>query len=275
MNRTKQIFLGIATGVVLLLFLKPVLAEEILFFSPTRINLNNSNPVQTVTISNLSDIARAYSISVEDLIMTPEGITTPVDHFDYSAKRMIRFVPRDFVLKPGEKQTIRIMSRTGPDTAMGDYHSHMRFLEDVTKRQENNPPPEGGALISAPLSYEAMIPVVLSHGQVQTIIGLKDAKIEKNQKSAGYKISLQLTRDGNGQGIAYIDTNYTAPDGTRTAATVRRTVYIYRELNEVKKEYEFGLPEGTPVGGNISVSVFDNLSDGAKPVGQMTLPLPE
>lgn len=276
MSTMKKIYTCTIFGFLLLVFFKPAFAEEILFFSPTRVNLTDEKPVETITISNLSNIARAYSISVEDLIMTQDGVTAPVDHFDYSAKRMIRFVPREFILQPGDKQTIRIMSRTGTDTTAGDYHSHMRFLEDVTKRQGINPPPkQGGAIISAPLAYEAMIPVVVSHGPVSTTVGLTDAKIAKEPKSFHYKASLILSREGNGQGVAYIDTNYTAPDGTSTTAAVRRTVYIYRELDAVKKEYEFSLPENSPAGGKITISLYDNPSEEAQPLSQITLPLPE
>jgi len=47
-------------------------------------------------------------------------------------------VPREFTLKPGERQTVRIMARIGSNVAEGDYHTHVRFLEDVTKRDELN-----------------------------------------------------------------------------------------------------------------------------------------
>ena len=68
--------------------------------------------------------------------MTEEGVTAPVESFDLSAKRMIRYVPRQFTLAPGERQTVRVMSRIGPQTEDGEYHTHLRFLEDVTQRKE-------------------------------------------------------------------------------------------------------------------------------------------
>jgi len=116
--------------------LMPVLAhaDKVLFFTPTRVVLNDTDKVEVMNITNLSQITRAYKISFQDQVMTYEGYTTSVDNFEYSAKRMLRFVPREFTLEPGERQTVRIMTRIRPDTKEGEYHTHVRFLEDVSQR---------------------------------------------------------------------------------------------------------------------------------------------
>ena len=115
-----------------------VLADKVLFFTPTRVLLNDLDNVELINITNLSPLTRAYQVRAQDLIMTEEGVTAPVESFDLSAKRMIRYVPRQFTLAPGERQTVRVMSRIGPQTEDGEYHTHLRFLEDVTQRKELN-----------------------------------------------------------------------------------------------------------------------------------------
>lgn len=251
-------------------------ADKVLFFTPTRVLLNDQDKVEVINITNLSEISRAYKISLQDQVMTYEGFTTPVDTFEYSAKRMLRFVPREFTLEPGQRQAVRIMSRIGPDTQPGDFHTHIRFLEDVTQRNKLNPPKDDQtASIAAPLAYEALIPAVITHGNVSANIGLKDAKISQDPKTGNYIVHLVLTREGNAQGIAYVDTKYIPPGGgEELIATPRRTVYIYREVDERKKDYDFALPSSAQTGGSVEVTVFDNKSKEASSVKQVILPLP-
>lgn len=251
------------------------LADKVMFFTPTRVLLDDQKKVEVMNITNLSDITRSYKISMQDQVMTYQGITASVDNFEYSAKRMLRFVPREFTLAPGERQTIRIMSRLRPETKEGEYHTHIRFLEDVSQRQKNNPPTGSqAASISAPLAYEALIPAVVSHGNVNTTIALKDAKILKASDGSAYKVDLVLSRAGNGQGTAYVDTHYVAPDGTMTAVTPRRTVYLYREIDERIKDYEFTLASDLKPGGAIKISVYDKPEKGANVVNETTLNIP-
>ena len=273
-KKTKYIFALIAF--VISLFPALSYAEKVLFFTPTRVLLNDNKNVEVMNITNLSDITRTYNISFQDQVMTYQGFTTPVDNFEHSAKRLLRFVPRDFTLAPGERQTIRIMSRLRPETQNGEYHTHIRFLEDVSKRHENNPPkPNQNATISAPLAYEALIPIILSHGDVSTSVGVKDVKISKNPDNGNYKIDLVLTREGNGQGIAYVDTHYIGPDGESKTVTPRRTVYLYREINERIKDYEFAVPQDLPKGGSLKVIVYDKNTPDATHVKELTLALPQ
>ena len=204
----------------------PAMAEKVLFFTPSRVLLNDQDRVEVVNVSNLSSIARAYSISVKDLIMTEEGVTSEVDSFEFSARRLVRFVPRQFVLQPGERQTIRVMTRLSKDLPDGEYHSHMQFLENVQKRDEINPKlRDEGASMQAPLAYSTLIPIIISHGDIQTEIGANSAKIVDGRN--GIKgVELELTRSGNGQGTAYIDTEYHFTDGTKATAAQRSTDYI-------------------------------------------------
>jgi len=251
------------------------LADKVMFFTPTRVLLNDQKKVEVMNITNLSEITRSYKISLQDQVMTHQGVTASVDNFEYSAKRMLRFVPREFTLAPGERQTIRIMSRLRPDTQEGEYHTHIQFLEDVSQRQKNNPPLNSkSASISAPLAYETLIPAVISYGSINTTIGLKDAKISKTSNDSEYKIDLVLTRSGNGQGTAYVDTHYVAPDGTSTIVAPRRTVYLYREIDERIKDYDFTLASNLKPGGKIKLSVYDKPEKGANIVKQTILNIP-
>lgn len=257
----------VAIGLLALGFLAqslPAFAEKVLFFTPSRVEMNAKDKVEVVNVTNLSSIARAYSISMEDLVMTEEGITKKVDGFDYSARRMVRFVPRQFVLKPGERQSIRVMMRAPRDLPDGDFHSHMQFLENVSKRNEINADieQEENTSIQAPLAYSTLIPVIVSHGEVKTTISANSAKLitDSNGKKA---VEIELTRQGNGQGRAFIDVAYVV-DGEEKTASPRSTTYIYRELDKRKKI--MALQNSIPSGAVIRVSIYDDSSSGAEPV---------
>jgi len=258
---------------------KASIAESALFLSPTRVTLDDENKVGVINVTNMSKVIKAYTISLENLIMTPEGITSQVDNFEYSAKRMLRFVPREFVLQPGERQSIRIMARTRPDTEDGAYHSHIHFLEDVAKSNELNkdriPSNTEKGKIEVQFAYSALVPVILNHGRLTSSIGMKDHQLFWKDKAQKHlSLAMQLTRSGNAQGTAYIDTVHIADDGTHTPLSPRKTVQIYRELAARKFSYDVALPEGVTAGA-VKISLYDSADTKSKPLDNVTLPLPD
>lgn len=271
----KHLKKAILAALMLLSFANaPATAAEILFVSPTRVYLNDKHKVGVMNVTNTSDITRHYTISMENIVMTPEGVTSEVENFEYSAKRMLRFVPRSVTLAPGERQTIRIQSRIGADVPEGDYHVHIHFLEDATKRQQPDTEAGGkGAAIMAPLSYSTLIPIIVSHGTVKTTLDMSDAKIQKSADGQKYSVSMMLHRSGNGQGTAHIDTVLTG-GGKDSVPTPRRTAYIYREIDSRKYTYEFPVSEATQGQKTIKIRLFDNASEKAEPVKEIDLPLP-
>jgi len=86
-------------------------------------------------------------------------------------------------------------------------------------------------------------------------------------------VNLVLTREGNGQGIAYVDTKYVAPGGAITTLTPRRTIYLYREIAERKKDYDFTVPSDLPSGGNVLLTVHASSEKDAPSVREVTIPL--
>lgn len=252
-----------------IIFVTPSFAAEILFVSPTRVNLDEKNKVTVMNVTNMSNIDRTYTVGVKDIIMLEKGVTQAVEGFDYSAKKMLRFFPRQFTVPAGQKQSIRIMAKIPADTPDGQYHSHVFFLEDGAKQAK--PPADlaagsGQAITSVPLAYSVMMPVTLSKGTIDTKVNWIDPKISKSvkpgAKSNTYTISMQLTRSGNGQGIAYFDVIYTPSTGEAVQIGKRRTAYIYREIDKRDYKFDFSLPEGIS-GGNVQLRLLTG--DKSKP----------
>jgi len=258
----------------LIIFSSAAYANGGLFFAPTRVNLSDKNPVSEIRVTNTSSIAKAYTLELHDMVMTEEGKTARVDSFDYSAKRMIRFVPRQFDLQPGQKQTIRLMSRIPSETPDGEFHTHMEFLENVSRRQILNQEEgvDSRAKMMGEVSYATSIPLTLSKGDIVTNLDITDLALQRDEKGKP-SLSMVVRRSGNGQGNALIETDYIAPDGTVTKAGVRRKVYVYREIDARNHSFVLELLEGVTLqkGGMIKLRLFNKDKSEKDPVRELTL----
>jgi hypothetical protein len=189
-------------------------------------------------------------------------MTAPKENFPYSAKKLVRFFPREFTIVPGQSQVIRVMARIPADTPDGQYHVHIKFFEDA---QEQGAPPQGaGASIHAPLAYSTLLPITVSKGNIDTKIGWTDQSLTKGKAPGTYHFSTKLSRSGNGQGNAYFDVMYVPASGGKPVQIGnRRTSYIYRELDALDFHYDFPLPEGVPPSGQIKFILLSG--DSANP----------
>ena len=272
----KTLFLTTLALCLIGLFSLSVKAQSSLFFAPTRVEIEQGKPVQEVRITNMSSFARSYNLSLENIAMNEDGKTVRVETFDYSAKRMLRFVPRQFDIEPGGRQIIRIMARFPEGTEDGQYHAHLEFLENVPKREELNKEvaKENRARMRAEISYAAAIPIIISKGEIKTTVGMKDLTYGVNVKQEP-QISLVMTREGNGQGNVLLEADYIAPDGTETKAAVRRTIYIYRELDTRNHSFILELLKQADIqkGGQIRVKLYNADISEEDPVDTVLVPV--
>lgn len=258
-----------------LFFALPLHATD-LFFAPKRVNLSDKEPVAEIRVTNQSNIAKSYAVSTEDIIMMEEGVTSSVAEFEYSARRMLRFVPRQFELKPGGKQIVRIMARVPADKEDGQYHCHLKFLENVSRREELNPMDneQEQAKALAQVSFSTAIPISIEKGQINTVVDMSDVRIEKD-KNGRPVLSMILNRSGNGQGNILLDLEYQAPDGTTTKIGSRRSIYVYREIDRRIHSTPLELPGSISLqkGGRIKVALFNKDKSEDTPVKELTLPV--
>lgn len=234
---------------------------SILYVSPSRVVIDPAEKIQTLTVSNRSAVERRYDISVIDQVMTEQGVTQRVDTFDYSAKRMLRFVPKRFTLKPGERQIIRVMVRRPADLADGDYHSHMLFREipvqNKSPDQLMSDTPAGKASFEIKTLYGLAVPVVVEQGVVQADMQLVDAQILKNPDGPVLAISMQ--RSGNGEASRYITADVISAGGQRTPLMPGQWVRMYREVDQISKMIDMRTPSamGLKPGDQIEVRLSE------------------
>ena len=254
-------------------------AETVLFVSPTRVYLNERHKVEIMNLSNMSDRARHYRVSVEEYTMTEQGVTKLQPDFPYSAKKMIRFYPRDVTIQPGERQAVRVMAKIPADTPDGEYHAHIKFFEDGKVPDDDTNAPgmadgENKSQMRVTMAYSAVMPITVTKGTIDTKIDMQDAKIAWDAQAKMYRIDLTLLRSGNGQGVALFDVVYAPPGSKETTLGNRRTFYIYREIDKRAGKILFSLPEGAS-GGQVKLRLFQGATEQKPvPVKEVVLAIP-
>ena len=247
-----NIFLLVMLAAATLIAPAPIQAQgqgSILFVSPNRVTVEPDEKIQTITVNNRSDVERRYDIRVVDQVMNEQGSTQRMDvGFKYSAKEMLRFVPKRFSLQPGERQTIRVMVRRPASLADGDYHSHMLFREIPLQRTADTPvgasaAGASGASFEIKTLYGLAIPVVVQSGAINSSISLMDVQMLKNPTGPVLAVSLQ--RAGNAEASAYLRAEHvSAATGARTPVLTGQWVRIYREVDQINKMINLKIPEG-------------------------------
>lgn len=271
----KKILQSVLTFSVLIFAFSYAHAETILFVSPTRVNLDEKHKVEVMNLSNLSDIPRRYKISLEEYAMSEKGVTVLTSNFPYSAKKLIRFYPREVVIQPGQRQAVRVMAKIPSDLPDGQYHVHIKFFEDGKADEGGDQKEPNKTSIKVGMAYSAVMPITVSKGTIDTQVNWVDPKISYDDNNKIYRIDMELTRSGNGQGVAFSDVFYVAPDGTETQVGNRRTHYIYREIDKRNANIQFNLPEGASNAGKIKLRLLTS-AKGIKPqpVNEMLLSIP-
>ncbi len=234
-----------------LLMAAPAAASSLLF-SPTRITLKNGDQATVLKVKNISDEKLHYLIKIKDYVMSEDGVTSPVEHFPYSAKRHIRFAPTKLTLEPGERQAIRIMLKPRLDLPHGSYHSHMFFEEVMPTGADGTE-----YIASDDVKYVAALPVTIHFGKVESSIQITAAK--HTQYPHKHQLDIELSRSGNGQGYAVIENTYIDENGTETALSADIKRRIYREIDTLRTSFQFVTSENIILNkkGHIRLRLYD------------------
>jgi|GEM_PF-2557339 len=207
----------------------PKTQEVPLFVSPQRVIIEPDARSATVSLTNKSSTRKKYKVLLVDQAMNETGTTEIVDTFAYSAKRMLRYVPGEVILAPGQRQVVRILVRRPKTLEDGDYHTHLLLEEEqLNETEQQAKTSEGTFGIEFATQYGVAIPIVVQKGELKNGIELKAAKIVTNDKDQKF---LQITAEhkGNSESFGYLTATY---NGTENL-TQPRYVRIYREAKTI------------------------------------------
>lgn len=255
MTGFKMLVAGVALAATLLA-VDARAADTLLFVSPLRVVIGSGNDTETLSITNKSTKQHRYVISMVDQAMGGDALTRTVDTFPYSAKKMIRYMPRQVVLDPGQRQVVRLMVRRPEGIPAGDYHTHLLFDEKILQAETStSTPPVKGLKMEITTQYSVAVPLVVQVGEVRSSISLDSVSLTADAKGQP-QLSLGLTRGGNAE--AQADINATL-DGKPLAKP--RRVRLYHEVDQAHVEMPLTVPLDKALSGKVA-RVTLNVSPG-------------
>lgn len=246
--------------------------SSILFVAPHRLVMDPSEKVEVLNVANKSDQTHRYDLTLIDQVMNEDGSTIRKDTYDYSAKRMIRFVPKRFTLKPGERQVVRVMIKRPGDLADGDYHSHLLFREvplnvqdkQALKDQRAEENKGKAANFEIRALYGVAVPIVVQHGKIESAMTMADAGFTPATDKEPAMLAIKFDRAGNAEAAAQISAAYIKADGSAPVQVLEPLwVRIYREVNGVSRKFPIkDIPEGVTLsGGKLVLTLTKSGSD--------------
>lgn len=251
---------------------------SVLFVAPHRLIVEPAEKVDIITVSNKSDRARRYDLTMVDQVMGEDGITMRKDTFEYSAKNLVKFVPRRFSLQPGERQTIRIMV-TRPETlAAGDYHSHLLFREvplsvkDKEQLKDERAAAENAVSFEIRTLYGIAVPVIVQQGAIDGKIEVAGLSLGMTADGKQRQLSADFNRSGNSEAAVKFSAAYEQSGQEPVPVVEGQWVRIYREVNKITKQFPLVNLPADAKGGKIVVSLQRDENDPAN-VETMEVPL--
>lgn len=236
--------IGFAMGVSALLWAGTALGQSnaALFVSPVRLIIDPSTTTSTMTVSNKTDVTKYYEVTMLDQVMTANGGIRQMDTFEYSSKRMLRFMPRKIVLAGGERQVVRVMARRPADLADGDYHTHI-FFNEIPAPVSNTLPvsgtdisPSKGPQFKVTTNIGVGIPVIVQHGTISASLSLISASVAplppEAEPGTPPTLLVSLQRLGNAEALAYL-TVMGGDSASPTSLLRPRQMRVYRERDDV------------------------------------------
>ena len=258
----------------------PALAQKsegsVLFLAPHRLIIAPDSKSETISVSNKSTEERRYDLMMIDQVMNENGITQQQDTFSYSIKRMVRFQPKRFTLKPGESQVVRVVVDRPNGITDGDYHSHLLFREvplsmkDKSQLEQEHADSEKKAVsFEIRTLYGVAVPIVVQVGKVVEDISATDMHLGTSAGDSKMRtLAATFNRTGNSEAVAKVTVEYAAPGKAPVAVMDPQWVRIYREVDKISKVFELPNLPADAKDGKLVVSLVKDENDPKKTVQQ-------
>lgn len=224
--------------------------STILFVSPSRVQISSGENVASINVANQSNEERRYDLTVVDQVMNADGLTSREETFEYSAKRMLRFVPKRFTLKPGERQIVRVMARRPDSLTDGDYHSHLLFREVPLGKQSKDDVEAERSQQKVQFEIRALygiaVPIIVQKGAISSDLDLGNAYYVPASDGAPAHLAVELNRTGNAEAAGRLYVEWMPTGGGEAVELINSLwVPVYREVDMLTKRIPLNnLPSG-------------------------------
>lgn len=187
--------------------------KRVIFEGPKR--------AEVITVINNTKEAVTYRLGWKHFLMTENKSLVEVDEeAPYPAavkpvKDMVRFAPRRFTIPPQSSQQVRMMLRTPPNLADGEYRSHLwvrpeASVEEIRKKMEKEKRGEGGGGVTVKMLAGVTMPVIVRKGSLRASAEVQN--LQALQSADKVNVSYYIARSGNMS--VYGDIDYICNEGS-------------------------------------------------------------
>lgn len=221
---------------------------------PTRVIIDNRYKSGKVSVVNTANSKVKYRVRTIFYRETNEGRLEPASSLtdqERLIQKMLRFSPRQAVLNPKERQTIRLQFRKNGAVPDGEYRIHLNVFPvpdpQIKKSplQTSQPHPQGESSIKINFLVGLSIPVVIRNGDlwVEAEPVACTNSISKDGQKKVLKVNVQ--RRGSRSAIIDIAAYHSLGHdlGNRVLIGELKGVVIYPEYTE--KEFEIPIDDKT------------------------------
>jgi len=246
-----------------------------LVVSPTRVVFEARTRSSKVTLANRGSATATFRISLIDMAMDEYGQMSqaaPEDTSLPSAKKLIRYAPRQIDIAPGATQVVRLSLRKPANLADGEYRSHMFFRavppEGAGRSVTDDTPLEQGELrIQLVPIYGVTIPIIVRNGQLSTDAGMQNLALKDATEAEPQKLEIELTRAGDRSAFGDLVALYRPAGGGEEIVVGRISrVAVYTPNANRKVVMTLRVPDGVSLkpGGTIHVTYRETDEEGGK-----------
>lgn len=223
---------------ILMLLTTSALAQGV-SVAPSRIMLDGRTRSATVFVSNRSNEAQTYRVSLSYWLMEEDGTLVRADSLaseaDDWAGHVLRYSPRRVVIPAGGSQTLRLLVRRPPgrDVENSEFRAHLsvRSVPTVPRLQEVEDEPlderERDTLVARlQASVETLVPVVVRFGRPEARIALAEVQV-RDADHGRQQLSFKIEREGERSVYGWLVVKHFAPSGVETNIYAGRYVAVY------------------------------------------------
>ena len=255
---------------------------------PKRVVIDSRNRVASIGLYNKTATTGDYDITIDDMMMTPQGSLIPLDQVSDPvlkakvkvASGFVRWSPHRVTLPGNEAQLVRVMAHLPPDLPPGEYRSHFSAIAvppdmgGVTIPQAADKPKSANGMgVHITPRFGISIPVILRVGDTTLSAGLASPGVI-NLPTGGKALRLRITREGTRS--AFGDLAVTAP-GAKSPVALLRGVGVYTEIDSREVTLPFDPkadPKSYASGAKLTITYTDDDADPGKVLAKQDYVVP-
>ncbi len=268
----------------LCMLLAPAPASADLMLHPTRIVFDKNQRAAQLELINNGQESTTYRISIVNRRMSETGELSLIDSpapGEQFADELLRYSPRQMVLKPGTSQIVRISLRKPAGLAAGEYRSHLQFDRVPDASGASSIDAAGQKLAAGEIGVQlkaligVSIPVIVRHGETAVTVTLSSLELLKPEAGQDPVLAFVLQRSGNRSVYGDLAATFTPQGGAAQEVGKAGGVAVYTPNPLRRVQLALQPPAGLVLAhGTLRVTFRDRPDAGGKLLAEAAIELP-